>query len=169
MDSRSPLEYSRNRDRNMERDREPGQALGPKREPSASPFETIARLRVPAKEVFNPRHQPGNREIHDDHKQKSAESSSAVAKERERVEVPRRPKRTRELAHAIGLNLRPEEQQLLLEVGKFRVITVADLARQLYGGNDSALRRDLQFLKENHLVETHFLNARRDGRNANVT
>jgi len=171
MDAHSPFDHMRDRDQVSESPR------GSKPEPDAvsvqewsdSPSNTIARLRTPAKQVFNPRHQGRNQNSDDERMQKTSASSASIKKERSRTDVPRRRQRTRELAHAIGLQIRPEEQQLLMEVGKFRVITVADLTKHIYAGNESTLRRDLQFLKENHLVETHFLNARRDGRSASVT
>ncbi len=83
-------------------------------------------------------------------------------------QVQRRPKRTLGPAHEIGLNLRPEERNLLYDVGRFRVISTADLARHLYAGNVSQLGRDLQYLHQNNLVEIHDLNVRRDGRGGQV-
>lgn len=50
------------------------------------------------------------------------------------------------------------------EVGKFRVISTDDLARFIYKGNEGQFKQDLRFLRENNLVETHLVNARRDGR-----
>jgi hypothetical protein len=82
----------------------------------------------------------------------------------DRPKVPRRKSRTVEPAQGIGLHLRPEERQLLTDVGKFRVISESDLARFLYDGNLPQLRRDLDYLRQQNLVETHILNARRDGR-----
>lgn len=81
---------------------------------------------------------------------------------------PRRENRANQQAIAIGLPIRPEERQLMLEVGKFRVITTEDLARFVYNGNSTQLRQDIQFLKDKKLVEVHVLNARRDGRSEDV-
>jgi hypothetical protein len=83
------------------------------------------------------------------------------------LDVPRptrRRKRTSEPSQLLGLQIRPEERQLLMEVGKFRVISTDDLARFVYKGNAGQLERDLQFLHNNNLVEVHVVNARRDGR-----
>jgi hypothetical protein len=75
-----------------------------------------------------------------------------------------RKRRSLEPENSIGIRLRPEENTLLLEVGKFRVIASADLCRALYAGNDGRMKRDLAFLRQNHLVDVHLLTARRDGR-----
>jgi hypothetical protein len=168
MDSHSPLDYSRDRDRCSDK---PQSVRGPdlKREP-ASPFARIARLVIPARQVFNPKRRDRDEDsLAEAPERKLTASNAPVEKTRERVETPKRRRRTEEQAHAIGLQIRPEEQRLLLEVGKFRVIAIPDLARHVYDGNESRLRRDLQFLNENRLIETHLLNARRDGKSANVT
>lgn len=81
---------------------------------------------------------------------------------------PRRENRANQQAIAIGLQIRPEERQLMLEVGRFRVITTDDLSRFVYNGNSTQLRQDLQFLKDKKLVEVHVVNARRDGRSQDV-
>jgi hypothetical protein len=49
------------------------------------------------------------------------------------------------------------------ELGKFRVIAIADAAETLYGGNSPALRSDAEYLREQGLVAIHTLNTRRDG------
>jgi len=82
----------------------------------------------------------------------------------ERSRADRRKQRSQEPVNPIGLQLRPEEKQLLLEVGKFRVISASDLVQSLYAGNYGRLKRDLLFLRQNQLVVVHVLNARRDGR-----
>jgi hypothetical protein len=94
-------------------------------------------------------------------------NSEQSAPELVRADVRRRPKRTLQTT-AIGRHIRPEERQLLVEVGKFRVIAVSDLAREIYEGKEGQLRHDLTFLKQNGLVETHFINRRRDGRSEAV-
>lgn len=69
---------------------------------------------------------------------------------------------------SVKLRLRPEETRMLGEVGRFRVITVRDLAETIYGGNRGQMERDLAYLREKNLVDTSFINARRDGRNRPV-
>ena len=86
-------------------------------------------------------------------------------------EVPRasrRQNRTTQPSLAIGLRIRPEERELLTEVGKFRVISTADLARFVYKDNEGQMESDLDFLKSKDLIEVHVLNARRDGRREGV-
>lgn len=80
----------------------------------------------------------------------------------ERLPVARRPMRARHAALEIGLNLRLEERSLIQEIGKFRVVAVPDAIELLYGGNEVLLRKDLDYLKQHGLIESHLLNARRD-------
>lgn len=80
----------------------------------------------------------------------------------ERLPVARRPMRARHAALEIGLNLRPEERSLIQEIGRFRVVGLPDAIELLYGGNEVLLRKDLDYLKQHGLVESHLLNARRD-------
>lgn len=69
------------------------------------------------------------------------------------------------LPHSIpGLRLHREEKQLLHEAGRFRVLTVKDIAQTIYSGDERAARSDLRFLKEHGLVALDIVNARRDGR-----
>ena len=87
------------------------------------------------------------------------------------LEVPRaqrRGNRRDQRSLTIGLRVRPEERQLLTEVGKFRVVSTDDLARVVYKGNGNQMESDLRFLKSKRLVEVHVLNARRDGRREDV-
>lgn len=77
---------------------------------------------------------------------------------------PRRSRRDREPEHAIGLHLRNEERNVLLEVGRFRVIRTEDLRETIYGGDRRALESDLRFLKEKGFISIDQVNARRDGR-----
>ncbi len=65
---------------------------------------------------------------------------------------------------AIGLSLRDEELKLLSAVGRFRVVSTADLSETIYGNRPSRLERDLAFLRQNGLVEVDAVQARRDGR-----
>lgn len=68
----------------------------------------------------------------------------------------------------VGLSLRAEEQKLLAEVGRFRVITTRDLAATIYDNRHSRMERDLAFLREKGLVTVDAVNARRDGRGGKV-
>ena len=77
-----------------------------------------------------------------------------------------RPRRTREgiAVNIRGLRLRPEEQTLLAETGRFRVLAVRDIARTIYGGDKQALETDLRYLEERNLVRVDTVPARNDGR-----
>ncbi len=82
--------------------------------------------------------------------------------------VERRPRRN-DLPHQmIGISLREEEQKVLAEVGRFRVISTRDLAETVYGNSHSQMKRDLSFLREKGLVQVDAVNARRDGRGGKV-
>jgi len=76
-----------------------------------------------------------------------------------------RPRRTREgIAVEIrGIQLRQEEQTLLGEVGRFRVLNLKDVARTIYGGNERAMRSDLEYLREHKLVSVDSVAPRNDG------
>ncbi len=63
---------------------------------------------------------------------------------------------------SIGVQLRPEEKKLLLEVGRFRVVRVEDLDGTIYGGKSRLLGNDLKYLREKGLVQTRHINLRRD-------
>lgn len=84
--------------------------------------------------------------------------------ERERETQSRRVRRDRESQGISGLHLRDEEQKLLAEVGRFRVVAVSDLRDTVYAGNRRALQSDLRFLRERGLIALDQVNARRDGR-----
>src|SRR6266481_4931759 len=77
-----------------------------------------------------------------------------------------RPRRTREgiAVNIRGLRLRQEEQTLLAETGRFRVLAVKDIARTIYGGDKQALETDLRYLEERNLVSVDTVPARNDGR-----
>ena len=74
---------------------------------------------------------------------------------------PRRPARS--AGNVVGLELRPEEKQLLREAGRFRVVRTADLRESLYNGKAGPLEYDLKYLRDKGLVETAHINLRRDG------
>lgn len=77
-----------------------------------------------------------------------------------------RPRRTREgIAIEIrDVRLRPEEQRLLAETGRFRVLQVKDIAQTIYKGDERALRTDLDYLEKHGLVSLDSVAPRNDGR-----
>lgn len=79
---------------------------------------------------------------------------------------PRRPARS--TTNMVGLELRPEEKQLLRETGRFRVVRTADLRESLYHGKSGRLENDLRYLRDKGLVETARVNLRRDGRRRTI-
>lgn len=85
----------------------------------------------------------------------------------QRTHVPEhRPRRTRAgIAEEIrGLRLRPEEQKLIAEAGRFRVLSIDDVAHTIYGGDKRALVSDLHFLREKGVLSVDSVAARNDGR-----
>ncbi len=95
--------------------------------------------------------------------------------DRERVPEPERPRRSREPEHrprrtregvAVeirGVALRPEEQRLLAETGRFRVLNIKDAARTIYQGDERALRTDLDYLGKHGLISVDSVAPRNDG------
>ena len=79
---------------------------------------------------------------------------------------PRRPSRA--ATNIVGLELRPEEKQLLRETGRFRVVRTADLRESLYRGKSGTLENDLRYLRNKGLIETARINLRRDGRRRGI-
>ncbi|MBB5343356.1 hypothetical protein [Tunturibacter empetritectus] len=79
---------------------------------------------------------------------------------------PRRPART--ASNVFGLELRPEEKNLLREVGRFRVIRTVDLRETLYNGKTRPLENDLKYLRDKGLIEAQHVNLRRDGRRRTI-
>jgi hypothetical protein len=79
---------------------------------------------------------------------------------------PRRPARA--ASNVVGLDLRPEEKQLLREAGRFRVVRTADLRETLYNGKARPLENDLRYLRDKGLVETTHINLRRDGQRRTI-
>lgn len=80
----------------------------------------------------------------------------------------RRPQRNHLPPRTIGLQLRPEEQRAMLELGRFRVIRTADLAENIYGSKQRRLQEDLNYLRSKGLVETRHINLRRDGKRRTI-
>jgi hypothetical protein len=76
-----------------------------------------------------------------------------------------RPLRTRQgVAVVAGIPVRPEEKHLLREAGRFRVIAVKDIAQTIYGGNERAMRADLNYLEKRGLLAIDSVPPRNDGR-----
>lgn len=97
------------------------------------------------------------------------EPAQDVPRERRRSvasDSPRRPARA--ASNVVGLDLRPEEKQLLNEAGRFRVIRTADLRESLYHGKSGPLDNDLRYLRDKGLIETSRVNLRRDGRRRSI-
>jgi hypothetical protein len=94
----------------------------------------------------------------------------SIEPEHERPDRPRqvehRPRRTREgvAVNIRGLRLRPEEQTLLAEAGRFRVLAVRDIVKTIYGGDERAARIDLRFLRDREVIRLDSVAARNDGR-----
>lgn len=76
----------------------------------------------------------------------------------------RRTQRNRIPSQTIGMNLRPEERQAMLGLGKFRAIRTADLADNVYNGKQRKIDEDLRYLRSKGLVSTRHINLRRDGK-----
>jgi hypothetical protein len=112
------------------------------RKPPDNPIlHRLKSLEKPAAGPHQPRPQRGPRR---------AEPSRDVPRERRRPVAsadPRRPARA--TGNIVGLELRPEEKQLLREAGCFRVVRTADL-------------------RDKGLVETTYINLRRDGQRRSI-
>ena len=77
------------------------------------------------------------------------------------------PRRTRMEGVAVevaGIRIWPEEKRLLREAGRFRVIAVKDIAHSIYGGDERAMRTDLNFLEKHGLIVLDSVPPRNDGR-----
>ena len=104
------------------------------------------------------------------HRERVGRSQKIPKERRRRIEPatravaadPRRVQRDRIPPQTIGMQLRPEEKKLLLEVGRFRVVRVEDLDGMIYGGKSRLLENDLKYLREKGLVQTRHINLRRD-------
>ncbi len=152
-------------DRNRQPNREtpvPKEADRDERSPIQRRLESLNRR---AAERRIPTHEPPRRERTVRHEQPREQ------RKRERnhtLDTEPRIGRDRLPQIAVDLRLRPEEIHTLSELGRFRVIGMRDLADTIYHGNGGQMERDLSFLREKNLVQTDFINARRDGRNQPV-
>jgi hypothetical protein len=131
------------------------------RKPPANPI--LHRLK--SLEQHSADHRPPRPEV----VRKRAEQPRDVPRQRRRPEPSadsRRPART--ASNIVGLELRPEEKQLLREAGRFRVVRTADLRETLYNGRARPLENDLRYLRDKGLVETTHINLRRDGQRRTI-
>ncbi len=97
------------------------------------------------------------------------EPTQDVSRERRRPVAspdPRRPARA--AGSVVGLELRPEEKQLLREAGRFRVVRTADLRETLYHGKSRPMENDLKYLRDKGLIETQQVTLRRAGRRRTI-
>ena len=100
---------------------------------------------------------------------KRNERTVDVPRERRRpVASPDSRRPARIAGNVVGLELRPEERELLREAGRFRVVRTADLRETLYNGKARPLENDLKYLRDKGLVETQHVNLRRDGRRRTI-
>ena len=95
----------------------------------------------------------------------SPESGDHETRSRRRREPETRPRRTRGgvALEVRGVRLRPEERQLLIEAGRFRVLAVKDVAKTIYNGDERAMKSDLEYLREKGLVVVDSVSPRNDG------
>ena len=145
-------------------------------EPDLQPPPPVAReveptqLRVPASPLTRrvERLQERARENHA-HYIAQPRRNRSIEPDHDPVDKPRqvehRPRRTREgiAINIRGLRLRPEEQTLLAETGRFRVLAVRDVVQTIYGG-DERRRTDLRFLRDREVIRVDSVAARNDGR-----
>jgi hypothetical protein len=92
----------------------------------------------------------------------------APRERRRPVASPDQRRPARSAGNVVGLELRPEEKELLREAGRFRVVRTADLRETLYNGKARPLENDLKYLRDKGLVETQYVNLRRDGRRRTI-
>ncbi len=153
-----PQELPRRRDEN---DNSPNAVRSPKRTVPENPLQH--RLKQPDDRRSVPR---GDRPRAP---RREKAPSQDVPRERRRPVPsgdPRRPSRA--ATNIVGLELRPEEKQLLREAGRFRVVRTADLRESLYRGKSGTLENDLRYLRSKGLIETTHVNLRRDGRRRSI-
>jgi hypothetical protein len=146
-----------------------GQNISPPKVPERDDRSPIQRRlesliqRAADRRAISPRHPKRERTL------RHEQSQEERRRERPRVrEVEPRVSRDRLPPIAVDLRLRPEEVRTISEVGRFRVISARDLTDTIYHGNSGQAERDLSFLRQKNLVNTDFINARRDGRNRPV-
>lgn len=82
--------------------------------------------------------------------------------------LDRRQSRTGLPLQTLELALRTEEQKVLTNIARFRVIATRDLAETVYGNRTARMERDLTFLRQKGLIEVNTVNMRRDGRGGRV-
>jgi hypothetical protein len=133
-----------------------------------SPFEwRRARLSERAAENRGPR-APLPRPDRPLQPTRTKEASDRALTRRDARHPDCRPPRRHLLLGALYPVLRKEEQKVLVEVGRFRVIATRDLSETIYQRRSSRLERDMAFLRHHGLVEVNAVNARRDGRGGRV-
>jgi hypothetical protein len=62
-----------------------------------------------------------------------------------------------------GIRLRPEERKLLAETGRFRVLSLKDVAATIFNGDIRGMRTDLDFLQKRGLIALDSVAPRNDG------
>lgn len=155
-----PQEPPRRREGNDAAPASPDGRVVARKPPDNPILHRLKSLEKPAAGPHQPRSQRGPRR---------AEPSRDVPRERRRPVAsadPRRPARA--TGNIVGLELRPEEKQLLREAGRFRVVRTADLRETLYNGKSRPLENDLRYLRDKGLVETTHINLRRDGQRRSI-
>lgn len=155
-----PQELPRRRE-NADGPKAPADERAPRRTVPENPLQH--RLKQPDDRKENPRRS----QLRTPRQKK--DPTQDVPRERRRPvasDGSRRP--TRATTNIIGLELRPEEKQLLTEAGCFRVVRTADLRESLYHGKAGALDNDLRYLRDKGLIETSRVNLRRDGRRRSI-
>ena len=115
------------------------------------------------------KHPARNNQSHPPMERRRVEPAPHMPRERRRPIAPADPRRpARTAGNVVGLELRPEEEQLLREAGRFRVVRTADLRETLYNGKARPLENDLKYLRDKGLIETQQVNLRRDGRRRTI-
>jgi hypothetical protein len=148
----------------LPRDRENGGAVPEhsvtRKLPDNPILHHLRSLEEPGTDARRPR--PRAKRPHD-------ESASELPRDRRRPAPPADPRRpARTGGSIVGLDLRSEEKQLLREAGRFRVVRTSDLRETLYQGKARPLENDLKYLRDKGLIETRFVNLRRDGRRRTI-
>src|SRR5882757_1397125 len=152
-------------DRNHARD----QNISPQKEAERDERSPIQRRlesltqRAADRRVISPRHPKRERTVRHEQPQEERRREPPHARD-----VEPRVGRDRLPSIAVDLRLRPEEVRTISEVGRFRVVSARDLTDTIYLGNSGQAERDLSFLRQKNLVDTDFINARRDGQNRPV-